>query len=134
MGDDSRKSLVYSLKNEWSLLWQSIAGDHEQEVDLRTMSEDQRNLTLDDLRAMSRELSQDRLRLHRRLESLHKEIELNTAKLDSLRLVGADNEETVRRINELSEQGQRTSQELADLDHKIRMARDHEERIREITA
>ena len=136
MGDDSRKSLVYSLKNEWSLLWESIAGDEpkESESSLETPAPPLRVLSLDDIRIITRELSQDRRKLHRRLESLNKELELNSAKLESLRAVGNEDGETLKRMNELNEQGQKISQELATLDDKLKRAREHEEKIREATA
>lgn len=135
MGDDSRRrSIVDSLKNEWSLLWESIAGDGEEEGTPENENSFEngqvRVLSLEDIRRLTRDLSHGRRTLNQRLESLHKELELNTAKLESLRLVGGEDEATVRKINELSEQGQRLSNELSQLDEKLKLARTHEDKIR----
>lgn len=137
MGDDSSradKSLVNSLKNEWSLFWESISGEEDEEQNGEKL--DGREdpfvtgklsiLTLAQIRAMTKALSQDRKRLHQKLESLHKELELNTAKLESLRLVGGQDEETIQRINELNDIGQTISDELAKLDSRLKLARDKE--------
>lgn len=130
MGDDRSKPRSSSLKKEWSLLWESIAGDESAETENPFETGKVRALSLDDVKHLTREMSQDRRKLNRRLESLTKEIELNTAKLESVRLVGGEAEETVRKISELHEQGQRVATELEELDQKLRMARDREDQIR----
>lgn len=109
MGDDSRKSLVHALKTEWSLLWESLAGEDESSPENSFESGKLRSLTLDDVRRITRELSQNRRKLNRRLETLQKEIELNTVKLESVRSVGSDDEKAVQRINDLSEQARKSA-------------------------
>lgn len=133
MGDDSRRrSIVESLKNEWSLLWESIAGEEEGPGEAEDSFDNSpvRVLSLEDVRRMTRDLSHGRRQLNQRLESLNKELELNTAKLESLRLVGGEDEDTIRKINDLSEQGQKVSHELSQLDEKLKIARSHEDKIR----
>lgn len=130
MGDDSRKSLVHALKDEWSLLWESLAGEDAANPENPFETGKLRSLTLDDVRRLTRELSQNRRKLNRRLETLQKEIELNTAKLDSIRSVGQDDENAVQKINDLSEQGQKISHELSQLNDRLRTAREQEDRLR----
>lgn len=135
MEDDSRNSIVKSLKNEWSLFWDSLAGE-----ELIEENEDKREdpfesgrlsvLSLDDVKKLTRELSHGRKTLNQRLEILNKEIELNSAKLESLRLVGGSDEDTIRKINELTDQGQKLAHEMAELDSRLRVAREEEDRLR----
>ena len=129
MGDDSRKPQMYSLKNEWTWLWESIVGDSNESEDSFETGQ-LRVLSLDDVRRLTRELSHGRRKLNRRLEMLTKELELNTTKLESLRLVGAEEAPLLQRIHALHEQGQRITQDLADLDEKLRIAREREQDIR----
>lgn len=140
MGDGShrsanQKSLVQSLKTEWALFWESIAGENET-ADKGQLLENAfetgklQPMSLDDVRSLTRALSQDRRKLNRRLESLKKEIDLNTAKLESLRLVGGEDDETFRKISELNDQGQSLSNELSKLDSQLRLARTKEEEIK----
>ncbi|MBX3040089.1 MAG: hypothetical protein KF789_05195 [Bdellovibrionaceae bacterium] len=135
MEDDSRNSIVKSLKNEWSLFWDSLAGE-EDGVENEDKNEDPFEsgrlsvLSLDDVKKLTRELSQGRKTLNQRLENLNKEIELNSAKLESLRLVGSSDEDTLSKINELTDQGQKLAHDLAELDSRLRFAREEEDRIR----
>lgn len=127
MGDDSRSSLVQTLKNEWSLFWDSLTPAEKTEDPFKTGR--LKILSVDEVRAITKALSQDRRRLHQRLEKLHKEIDLAQAKLDSLRLVGGSPHDTVSRMNELNDQGAALSNELQKLDEKLRAARDLEKGI-----
>lgn len=132
MGDDSsHSSIVHRMKNEWSLFWGSLAGDEESDEIALEDVDGLEAMTLEDVRHLTRELSEDRRRLNQRLESLAKELELNHAKLESLKLVGGEPEETVSRMQELSEQGQQLTQEMHRLDLKLRKAREIEDRRRE---
>jgi chromosome segregation ATPase len=131
MGDDSSSSIVQSLRNEWSLFWESLSGEMPEKKDENSFETGKlKVLSLDDVRRLTRELSQGRKRLNQRLESLTKELELNSAKLESLRMMGSEDEETLRKINELNDQGQRLSHELARLDQTLSAARAHEDDIR----
>lgn len=122
MEDGSSNSIVKNLKNEWALFWESISG--EEPITTDAFETGKLNiLSLDQLQEITRSLSQDRKRLNQKLESLNKELELNTAKLESLRLVGSEDNSTVQRINELSDIGQFLSEQLHKLDEKIRWTR-----------
>jgi hypothetical protein len=127
MGEgSSNRSMVKNLKNEWALFWESIAGegpvgDAFETGKLEVLNSDQ-------LHDIIKALSQDRKRLNQKLESLHKELELNGAKLESTRLVGGQVEETLNRINELSDIGQVLSEQLNKLDEKIKWTRNRQEK------
>jgi len=125
MSDDGSRSLAKNLKNEWALFWESIAGDEQDESAFETGKLEV--LNLDQLHDIIKALSQDRKRLNQKLESLNKELELNSVKLESIRLVGGPDEETLKRINELSDIGQVLSEQLGKLDEKIKWTRIRQE-------
>lgn len=126
MGEDgSSRSIVKNLKNEWALFWDGIAGDEKPEDAFESGKLEV--LTLAQLQEITKALSQDRKRLNQKLESLHKELELNSAKLESIRLVGGQDEDTLKRIHELSDIGQVLSEQLNKLDEKIKWTRSRQE-------
>lgn len=129
MGDDgsSSRSIVRNLKNEWALFWESIAGEGQEDDAFETGKLEV--LSLDQLHEITKALSQDRKRLNQKLESLHKELELNSAKLESIRLVGGQDEDTLNRITELSDIGQVLSEQLNKLDEKIKWTRHRQEEL-----
>lgn len=122
MGEDgSNRSMGKNLKNEWALFWESIAGEGRDNDAFETGKLEV--LNLEQLHDIIKALSQDRKRLNQKLESLHKELELNGAKLESIRLVGGQDNEILNRINELSDIGQVLSEQLNKLDEKIKWTR-----------
>lgn len=138
MGDDRRKrnhklskkdnnSFLEDLKIEWNLFWKNIIGD-EVEESSKDPFEDGRleSLTVDQVRAITKALSSDRKLLNQKLESLNKEINLNTTKLESLKLVGGDYQDTFERLNQLSDFGQSLSQQLIQVDERLKLARTRE--------
>lgn len=125
MGDDSSRSIVKALKNEWSLLWEALQRDKHDEDDL------EEGINLELVKAETKALLQDRKKINEKLESLNKEIELNAAKLESLRLVGADSEPTLNRLNELSDVGQTLATLMQKVDSRLRDAREKEDKIQQ---
>lgn len=125
MGDDSSRSIVKALKNEWSLLWDALQRDKHGDEDLEEGS----NLEL--VKAQTKALLQDRKKINEKLESLNKEIELNAAKLESLRLVGADSEPTLNRLSELSDVGQTLATLMQKVDTRLRDAREKEDKLQQ---
>jgi hypothetical protein len=69
--------------------------------------------------------------LNQRLEALNKELDLNAAKLDSLRLVGGETSLTENRIHELSDLGQKLSLELNNVNQRIKLAHERENILNE---
>lgn len=128
---NSTKSKINNLKKEWSLFWDSISGDF-----LETPPEDPfetgrvQVLTLDQVKEISRSLSKSRRQVNQKIESVNKEIEQNSVKLESLRLVGAADEDTLKKLNELSDQGQALSQELAGIDERLKRVRQAEDLLK----
>lgn len=132
MGDDSSRSKIKSLKNELSLfleVFQGKKGASESEDAFETGKLEV--LSLDQVREITRALLDDRKKINQKMESLSKEIDLNSSKLESLRLVGAEDEETLKRIHELNDLGQSMSLALAKIDKRLREIREQENRIQE---
>jgi len=136
MGDDSSRSIVKALKNEWSLFWEAFQGE---ESESKTEKSEQNSfdngkvevLTLDEIREITKALVQDRKKINQKIESLSKEIDLNSAKLESLRLVGGEEDGTLKRIHELNDLGQSMAEALNKLDKQLRQIREQENRIQE---
>lgn len=120
------------LKTEWALFWETILGDNETE-EIQTDSKDPfvngrlETLSLEQIKAITRALSSDRKKVNQRLEAISKELEMNTAKLESLKLVGGDIEDPMERINVLSDQGQTLSEQLIKINDRLKLARQHED-------
>jgi hypothetical protein len=110
------------FKIEWSLFWGGLLGDQEEVSTTEVL----KVLTREQVAKLIKDLSGQRKILHKQIESVNKEIELNTVKLESLRLVGSEPEETIHRLNELSDRGQDLSSELQTLNQKLKLVRDYE--------
>ncbi|MNJ91353.1 hypothetical protein D3C87_90040 [compost metagenome] len=129
MGDGSR-SIVKGLKSELSLFMEVFQGEDSESKDAFENGKLE-VLSFEQIRAITKALSEDRKKLNQRLESLSKELDLNAAKLESLRLVGGDHETTLKRIHELNDLGQNISESLNKLDAKLKEARRQEEALKE---
>lgn len=114
------------LKVEWSLFWEGLLGDSDQSVGGESPL---KALTREQVAQIIKDLSAQRKQLHKQIESVNKEIELNNAKLESLRLVGSEPDDTIQRISQLSDRGQELSSELQKLNQKLKWARAHEKEI-----
>ena len=131
MGDDSSRSIVKSLKKEWALLMEAFHGDEESDSDEAFGNSNVEVMSLDKVRELTKALTEDRKKLNQKLETLSKELDLNSAKLESLRLVGGDDSETLNRIHELNDLGQTMAEALAKLDMKLKAVRSKEIEIQE---
>lgn len=127
MGDDTSRSIVKALKNEWSLFWEAFQGEQHDAFEDGKLEV----LDLNKVREITKALLEDRKRINQKLESLNKEIDLNSAKLESIRLVGGEDSVTLSRIHELNDLGQAMSDVLAKLDGKLREIREKESQIHE---
>jgi chromosome segregation ATPase len=130
MGDDSSKSIMKSLKNEWSLFLEAFHGE-ENEDEKENQEAFREPMDLEEIRRMTKALVEDRKKLNQKMESLSKEIDLNSAKLESLRLVGGEDEDTLKRIHELNDLGQGITNALTKLDQRLRAIRATEDQMNE---
>ena len=122
------------LKTEWNLFWETILGEDENtqapEIKDPFITGRLEVLTLDQIKAITKALSSDRKVLNQRLEAINKELEENSAKLESLKLVGGDFSEASQKINELSDLGQNLSEQLDRINNRLKIARSREDEIK----
>ena len=115
-GPSNNKSFLDSLKNEWSLLWGSLL-DEEDPKDVLASEAALNNkvsqLTLDQVRNLTKGLSLERKHLNMKLEQVQREIEELS-----------QNAETYQeQIAQLTDQGLAYSEALHKLDEQIRCVR-----------
>lgn len=128
MGDDSSHKLG-SFKKEWNLFWEGLFEDRpDVEIEEETPKKFAKieTLSIEDIKEISKTLSVQRKTLNQKLEHLHREIELNSTKLESLRLVGSDETDTLMRISNLSDQGLKLTQDLNKINHQLDWIRNQE--------
>lgn len=127
MDDGSRitHSFIENLKLEWTLFWDSLVGEDDSAPE-DLIQNKLESLSLEQIKKITKSLSSDRKLLNQQLESVKKEIDLNSAKLETLILVGADSEDTMARIVALNDLGQGLSEQLEKLDHKLKLTRRRE--------
>ncbi len=136
MGDGSRRGHELTLKDQWQLFWEGLSLDQVDDQNQVKETEGTENsefadFQTQDLPAMTEEffeemtkhLSLERQKAHQQLEKMNKEIELLNAKMESLKLVGGDLEESHQRMNELTESGFALTGQLEKLDHKLKVIR-----------
>lgn len=130
---------VEGLKTEWNLFWETILGDETDEdggEEPQAKTKDPfvtgklETLNLDQIKAITKALSSDRRKLNQRMETLNREIEENSQRLESLKLVGGEPEETVQKITELNDLGQTLSEQLNRINERLKLARQREDIIK----
>ena len=89
-------------------------------------------LSLEQIKAITKALSDDRKVLNQRLEALNIQMEESTEKLESLRLVGGEPDETLQTINQLTDLGQSLSEQLNKIDERLKLARAREDEVKQV--
>lgn len=107
-----------SLSEEWKLLWDGLLGEDSTEEDGELLEPPQ-PLTKDQIKHLKKELSKHRQGLNRELEVIRKEMDSLSEKLETLKLVGGDSEETLSRLGVLTERGMYLTNKLEKIDKKI---------------
>lgn len=110
-------------QNEGSSFWDYLTGDEG----FRTSQLPA--LKLDEIHTLTKSLSDARKKINQKLERIKKELDLLTIKLDSLKLVGGNDEETLERITDLTNQGGELVSELEKLDSNLKLVRDQREQL-----
>lgn len=128
MGDDSR-SIVKSLKNELSMLLEVFQTENKEEVPQEHGLDFLEELDSEEVHDAIKVLSQQRRALNQKLESVQKELDLNFAKLESLKLAKADSLDVEKRIQDLSELGATVSENLSNVDKELRNYRVREDEL-----
>lgn len=115
-GPSNNKSFLDSLKNEWSLLWGSLL-EEENPKDILASETALNNkvsqLTLDQVRNLTKGLSLERRQLNMKLEQVQKEIEELQQSAETYQ----------EKLAQLTDQGLAYSEALHKLDEQIRCVR-----------
>lgn len=126
--NQQEESFVETIKADWNLFWHGIIGDEEnketQDEIAKTKLE---SLTLDQIKKITKSLSHDRKVLNQRIEEVNKELDLNSEKIESLKLVGGELEETVEHINRLNDIGQQLTTQIDKLNNQLKFFRTRED-------
>lgn len=122
-------SFLENIKIEWKMFWLGLVGEDEaaDEAEQLLKTDKLNLLSIEQLKQITRTLSQDRKRINQRIEQIHAEIEMNNERLESIQLVGGDTESTLEEINKLSDIGQKLSLQLQKIDeqmHQIHLRED----------
>jgi chromosome segregation ATPase len=136
---EEKSSFMDDIKTEWNLFWETLFDDDDEMPKILEDSSQSMDpfengklevLTLDKIKVITKALSSDRKKLHQRLEEINKELDENSAKLESLALVGGHAEETEFRISHLSDLGHSISEQLNRINDRLKMARQREDAIK----
>lgn len=120
-------SIISGFLKEWNLFWENI-GSQDEEASLKLLSP-LAELSQQDIKTLIKSLSSHRKQLNVKLERIKKEIDLNSVKRETLRLVGGSEEETAKKLDELADVGQSVSLELDRLNRQLALARQREEEL-----
>lgn len=113
--------ILEALKSEWALFWASLSEDEEQmKSPHRTRFEEK------EVPELLKSLSSQRNQINKKLENIKREIELSTAKVESLKLVGSDFSAIEDGIHQLSDEGLKLSEDLSRLDEKLKQVHNSE--------
>lgn len=130
MDDDEPGSNKNSLKKEWNLLWSTPSGGDQEWPDIEEDFENPKPIkvmTTDELKKLSRSLSQSRKTIHQKLEELQKSVKLYEEKLESARLVNGDISEIEDQLNQYIDAGQDLVQSLQKIDERIKVLQQQKE-------
>lgn len=120
------EAIVDTLKTEWTLFWDSLMGDPEKDP---FDSSEVQKLSLDQLKEISKSLSSEKKKINLELEKINKSIEASTTRLENLKLVNGDLDETLDDLQRLSSEGDQLSQKLQRLDSRIQKAREYKRHL-----
>ena len=119
-----------NIKLDWKLFWAGIAGEEEIE-DIDPFETGKLEiLTIEQVKKITRALSNDRKKINQKLEQIHREIDQNTERIESILLVGGDSAETVEEINKLNEAGLKLSLQLEKVNQQLDRARSREDELK----
>jgi len=122
MNDDSHSSAPKNtLKSEWSLLLEAFEEDNSPKIkELKGMP---REFLNEAVQLSMRELSDIKHTLFQQIEAIKDQIEETHVVIENLELVGSATEDAHDRIADLHERGKLLTENISDLDQKIKRVR-----------
>lgn len=126
MRDGSRN--FSGLREEWSLLVHSIIDDNAETIQ-KPDKINLQNLSLEQIKIVKRDLSQQKQHLNLKIENIKTRIEHLQTVIENLELVGSDPEEIQSEIEDLNSEGEKISSEISTLDIKLNKIHDLKEKL-----
>lgn len=118
----------HGLKSEWTLLIHGFIEENTS-TDKKTdyISELAKSgLKQEDIKLHIKSMSQSRKLLNNQIEKIKADIEHLTGVIENLELVGSDTEGVQTQISDLNTEGEKLSNEIFDIDRKIKKMRELE--------
>ncbi len=106
------------LRGEWSLLLHSFL-EEKLEPDLIINQMKSSDLTIDQIKAIKKELSTKRKKMNQSIEKIKIKIEQVNSVIENLVLVGSDATGLIKEIDFLNHEGEQISEEVILIDSKI---------------
>ncbi|MFN3453401.1 MAG: hypothetical protein ACK41T_00475 [Pseudobdellovibrio sp.] len=125
---DSNSNVKNTLKAEWSLLIEGFEEEREHSSNKALREVKQQNplsSTLDFIEDQLKDLSQQRQNHHKRIEEIKKQLDESALVIENLVLVGSDTEDIQMKIDSLHNEGQRLSEDLLNIDIKLKKLREY---------
>lgn len=134
MDDDSHQNkqnkINKSLKSEWSLLVDNFLEDEVQQNANSDILLKIEGLSLDFINEKIKDLSQQKQLIFKKIEKIKKDIEEINHVIENLHLVGSDTKEYDKKIDQLHATGEKLTQELSEIDFKLKKIRSIEQMVR----
>lgn len=121
-------SNLSGLQKEWSLLLHSFL-DQSPRDELLLAKLKPRELTLEQVQLVKKDLSSQRKRLNQTIEFIKSEIEKLLSIIENLKLVGSDTEELHLQIEALRDQGEKIAIEMLTTEKKLKIIHDLKDRM-----
>jgi chromosome segregation ATPase len=123
----NNESSPKGLRAEWSLLVHSFLEENAQPalIDQLKASE----LSIEEIKVIKKELSSKRKKMNQSIEKIKIKIEQVSSVIENLALVGSDPAGLLKEIDFLSHEGEKISEEVMSLDHKIKKLHDLQDLI-----
>ena len=120
MKDDLIQS---GLKEEWSLLLHSFLENESTRYGLSAKLKD-KTLSFEQIKALKKDLSSRRKKLYQSIEKIKIKMDQVMVVIYNLKLVGSDTTGLLKEIDFLNHEGEKISEEILNLDSKIRKIHD----------
>ncbi len=127
MDDDSHQNkqnkINKSLKSEWSLLVDNFLEDDIQQNANNDILLKLEGLSLDFINEKIKDLSQQKQLIFKKIEQIKKDIDQTNHVIENLLLVGSDSKVYDKKIDQLHADGEKLTQELSEIDLKLKKIR-----------
>ena len=116
------------LRDEWSLLLHSFLDEPSEKQNLIEQMKSS-DMSLGQINLIKKELSSKKKKMNQSIEKIKIKIDQVHSVVENLNLVGSDSTGLLKEIDFLSNEGERISEEVSNLDKKIKRLHDLQDMI-----